>query len=93
MTMTRGQFDTWVAQAAPGEMVVYFQYGVMAGDREVGAAAQRYARAGLITLFQRRVPDGLEYIAVRISPETARQLGEPWPATAPWMPSEGKRAA
>ena len=78
--MDRDRFETWLALAQPGETLVYH------GPRDARnfvtdslfKVARDAARAGLVVRFQRQVPDGFEYLAVRISPKTARRLGKPW---------------
>jgi hypothetical protein len=81
--MTRQEFATWLASAAPGHTIVYYA-GSLAHDRgtddapnadidATATAAMAAFDAGAVHLVQRRCKGGAEYLAVR------RPLAHPEP--------------
>jgi hypothetical protein len=82
--MSDTQLEAWAKNAAPNDRVAYFK--AVHGSEE-GFVVQRVARGlearGMIAIFHKRVRrlknsdlSEYEWIAVRVSPETARLLNK-----------------
>lgn len=64
----------WAGAASIGDRICY-HVGSLGGMSPAGREARRLSAAGMVFLFQRRLPDGrFEYFAQRLSEEAGRVL-------------------